>query len=108
MNHSSPDAARSRMQVRGVRASSVIVHHVPADAVEQFLEWQRSITQVAVTFSGYQTTEVYPPGDPGQTVWVVVIHFDNSEALQRWLDAPSRAEWTAKLPAGVADFKLKT
>jgi antibiotic biosynthesis monooxygenase (ABM) superfamily enzyme len=108
MNPSSPDPARPLLEVRGARASSVIVHRVPTDCAERFLEWQRGITRAAEAFSGYQATDVYPPADPRQPDWVVVIHFDNSEALQRWLDSPLRAEWTAKLPAKIADFRLKT
>jgi antibiotic biosynthesis monooxygenase (ABM) superfamily enzyme len=96
------------MAVRGARASSVIVHRVPPGFAERFLEWQCGITRAAEAVSGYQATDVYPPAEAGQLDWVVVIHFDNSEALQRWLDSPVRAEWTAKLPAEIADFRLKT
>jgi uncharacterized protein len=108
MNLTSPQAAHPLLEVRGARASSVIVHHVPTDRIERFLEWQRGITQAAEAFPGYQATDVYPPADSKQLQWVVVIHFDNSEALQRWLDSPVRREWTAKLPADIADFQLKT
>jgi antibiotic biosynthesis monooxygenase (ABM) superfamily enzyme len=108
MNASSPDSSRPLLEVRGARASSVIVHRVPADCAEQFLEWQRGITRTAETFPGYQATDVYPPTAPGQPDWVVVIHFDNASALQHWLDSPVRAEWTGKLPADIAAFRLKT
>src|SRR5216683_2281978 len=108
MNASSPDSPGPLMEVRGARASSVIVHRVPTDCAERFLEWQRGITRAAEAFPGYQATDVYPPADPKQPEWVVVIHFDNSVALQRWLDSPVRAEWTAKLPAEIANFRLKT
>jgi uncharacterized protein len=94
--------------VRSPRASSVIVHHVPADGVERFMEWQRGILAVAESFPGYQGTDIYPPADGQHTEWVVVIHFDDSEELQRWLDSPVRSEWVARLPAEVADFQLKT
>jgi antibiotic biosynthesis monooxygenase (ABM) superfamily enzyme len=94
--------------VSGPRASSVIVHHVPADGVERFMEWQRGVLAAAKSFPGYQGTDIYPPADGQHTQWVVVIHFDNSEELQRWLDSPVRADWVARLPAGVADFQLKT
>jgi antibiotic biosynthesis monooxygenase (ABM) superfamily enzyme len=94
--------------VRSPRASSVIVHHVPADAVEPFMEWQRGILAAAESFPGYQGTDIYPPTDGQHTEWVVVIHFDNSEELQRWLGSPVRAEWVARLPAAVKEFQLKT
>jgi antibiotic biosynthesis monooxygenase (ABM) superfamily enzyme len=108
MNPSSADAACPLLEVRGAWASSVIVQRIPTDYAERFMEWQRGITRAAEAFSGYQATDVYSPADPRQPDWVVVIHFDNSEALQRWLDSPVRAEWIAKLPAEIADFDLKT
>jgi antibiotic biosynthesis monooxygenase (ABM) superfamily enzyme len=39
---------------------------------------------------------------------VIVIHFDNAKSLQDWLDSPQRAEWTAKLPREIREFRLKT
>jgi antibiotic biosynthesis monooxygenase (ABM) superfamily enzyme len=108
INPSALDANHALLNVRGARASSVIVHRVPAGCAERFLEWQRGITRAAEVFSGYQATDEYPPTDSRQPDWVVVIHFDNSEALQRWLDSPARAEWIAKLPAEIVDFQLKT
>ena len=107
MNSSTPDAARPLLEVRGARASSVIVQRIPPDAAEAFLEWQRGIAAAAAEFPGYQTTEIYPPL-AHQEEWVVIVHFDDPKTLQAWLESPARAEWTAKLPAGVADFKLKT
>ncbi len=94
-------------EVRGARASSVIVQHVPADRVDVFLEWQRQVANVAADFKGYQTTEVYPGNDATQE-WVVVIHFDDSKALEDWIASPQRAQWMRKLPADIRDFRLKT
>jgi antibiotic biosynthesis monooxygenase (ABM) superfamily enzyme len=103
-----PDAAGPLLEIRGPRVSSVIVHRVPLDCADRFLEWQRGVTQAAEACPGYQATDLYPPAGPKQPEWVVVIHFDNSAALQSWLDSPGRAEWTAKLPAEIATFRLKT
>lgn len=108
MDPSSHDTAGPRVQVGGARASSVIVHRVPPDRVEQFLELQRGITEAAKAFPGYQATDVYPPADRQQSEWVVVIHFDGPETLQRWLDSPVRAEWIEKLRNEMGDFRLKT
>jgi antibiotic biosynthesis monooxygenase (ABM) superfamily enzyme len=96
------------MQVLGKGASSVIVHRPPPDRVEQFLELQRGITEAAKAFAGYQATDVYPPADRQHAEWVVVIHFDRPETLQRWLDSPVRAEWVDKLRKDMGDFRLKT
>lgn len=106
MNPSPADAGRPLLEVRGARSSSVIVQRIPAGAAEVFLEWQRGITAAAAEFPGYQATEIYPPLGR-QEEWVVVIHFDDLKTLQDWLDSPRRAEWVAKLPCEVRDFRLK-
>jgi len=108
MNPASSDADHALLEIPVTRASSVIVQSVPTAYAERFVEWQRSITQVAEAFSGYQGTDMYPPADSQKPEWVVVIHFDNSEALKRWLESPIRAEWIAKLPTEIADFHVKT
>lgn len=96
------------MEIRRSCASSVIVHRVPVNSVDCFIEWQRRISQVATSFPGYQTTDVYPPTEDGQLEWVVIIHFDTSEALQRWLHSVERSEWTAKLHGAIANFRIET
>ncbi len=108
MNPSSADTDRPLLEVRGPRTSSVIVHRIAPGHNEVFLEWQRGITRSAESFPGYQGTEVYPPEAGPEQEWVVVIHFDNPRTLQEWLDSPVRAEWTAKLPREIQDYRLKT
>lgn len=95
------------MEVRVSRASSVIVHRVTLDGAERFLEWQRGISAAAAEFPGYQATDIYPPAD-GQPEWVVIVHFDHPETLQRWLGSPLRAEWLARLQGTAARFQMKT
>jgi len=107
-----PELARPILEVRRARASSVIVQHIPPDAVDGFLQWQDGVSAAAAKFPGYQTTEVYPPpsgAQPEETQpeWVVVVHFDDAKTLQDWLDSRQRAEWLAKLPSKAKDFQLK-
>ncbi len=90
MDSSSTEASDPRMQVHGAHASSVIVHCLPPERVERFLELQRGITQAAEGFRGYEATDVYPPTESQDANWVVVIHFDDPETLQVWLDSPVR------------------
>jgi antibiotic biosynthesis monooxygenase (ABM) superfamily enzyme len=96
------------MDFRGARVSTVVVHCVPTDRVPRFLECQRALTEAAKGFPGYQSTELYPPADDKPEEWVAVIHFDDQQSLQRWLDSPVRAEWIKKLRAEIGDFQLKT
>lgn len=106
MNPSPADPVRPLLEVRGARASSVIVQRIPANAADAFMEWQHGITAAAAMVPGYQTTEIYPPMS-SQGEWVTIIHFDDSKSLQEWLDSPKRAEWIAKLPFEVRDYRLK-
>ena len=48
------------------------------------------------------------PADERHQEWVAVIHFDDHESLERWLDSPVRAEWIKKLRDEIGDFQLKT
>lgn len=104
----SPPPPNPVLQVRGARASTVIVHRVPLDRVERFLEIQRGIGESMGSFAGYQATDVYPPAEREQSEWVVVIHFDGPASLQLWLDSPERAGWVEKLHAEIGEFRLKT
>jgi antibiotic biosynthesis monooxygenase (ABM) superfamily enzyme len=95
------------VEVRVSGASSVIVHRVPPDGAERFLEWQRGISAAITGLPGYQATDVYPPAD-GEQEWVVILHFADPEDLQRWLGSSLRAEWLAKLHGASAEFQVKT
>jgi antibiotic biosynthesis monooxygenase (ABM) superfamily enzyme len=102
-----PEVVRPALEVRGVRASSVIVQRFPAEGADLFMHWMRGITVAVAAFPGYQTTEIYPPA-AGEEQWVVILHFDEPDHLKAWLDSPKRAEWVAKLPREVRDFRIRT
>jgi len=107
MNPSSTDSLGPRLEVRGAAASAVIVQRVPADKTERFLQLQHGIVDAAQGFPGYQKVDVYPPVGPERAEWVVVIHFDDQEALKRWLDSPIRAEWIARFHGEIGESHLK-
>jgi uncharacterized protein len=106
MDPTSQHSPRPPLEVRGARASTVIVQRIATDAGDAFLAWQRCISDAAAEFPGYQTTEIYPPSRE-QEEWVIVIHFDDAKTLQVWLDSPKRAAWVAKLPGDSRDFRQK-
>src|SRR5918993_277853 len=66
MSDSATDTPRPPMEVRGSWACSVIVHRVPPDGADRFMEWQRGITRVAGGFPGYRGTDIYPPAEDRQ------------------------------------------
>src|SRR5580658_7081923 len=95
-NRMSPAPATDPLLPRdliGTRVSTVVVQRVPTDRVSRFLECQRALIGAAKTFPGYQSTELVPPSEERPEEWVAVIHFDDQQSLQLWLDSPVRAEW---------------
>jgi uncharacterized protein len=108
MNSASAHAPHISPQSGGPPVSTVVVQRVPADRVQGFMECQRGLTRAAETFPGCRGTELYPPVDERHSEWVAVLHFDDHESLERWLDSPVRAEWVKKLRDEIGDFQLKT
>jgi antibiotic biosynthesis monooxygenase (ABM) superfamily enzyme len=108
MSASSASVSPAALQMRGARASTVIVHHVPPEQEASFLESEREITKAAQGFPGYQATEIYPPSVVGTREWVVVMHFDDQASLQKWIDSPIRLACIEKLKKDIGKFELKT
>lgn len=102
------DRANSNVEVRISRASAVIVQRVAPATVDWFLAWQNGVATLAKTFSGYQGTDIYPPTAGQGDDWVAVVHFVDSDALQRWLSSPARAASVAQLRAQIGEFDLRT
>ena len=95
------------MPVRVSRASSIIVHRVPPGAADRFLDFENQFTAAAESFPGYQGTDVYPPADPKAEEWVVILHFSDTIALQKWLESPVRAETVEKVRREFGEFDVK-
>jgi antibiotic biosynthesis monooxygenase (ABM) superfamily enzyme len=107
MEPAAPNPAHLPLEVHASRASSVITQVIPPGATDAFLEWQRGISTAAAEAPGYQTTEIYPPSAAGEP-WVVILHFNDQKTLKDWLDSPKRAEWVAKIPYEIRNFRLQT
>ncbi|MBX3413895.1 MAG: hypothetical protein KF708_14485 [Pirellulales bacterium] len=95
------------MEVCTARASAAVVQRVPLSAIEGFVQWQRGVTEEVEKFPGYDGTDIYPPMGGGEGDWVTLLHFEDHESLEKWLDSPERARWVEKLRATVGDFELK-
>jgi uncharacterized protein len=108
MSRSSATPFPARLEVRDARVSSVIIHRVPSECTDAFLDWQRGISEAAEPFPGYRGTDLYPPASDGLEDWVVILHFDSSPNLRGWIDSSVRADWSTRLPAGLRDFRVKT
>ena len=108
MNSAPAHDRLASLNIRDARVSTVALQRVPPDRVETFLACQRGLTQAAEGFPGYQGTDLYPPPDGRHLEWVAVVHFDDHESLQLWIDSAIRGEWTKKLQSEVGEFQLRT
>ncbi len=89
------------------RATGVVVQSVPPERANEFLEWQRGITQAASHFPGYKYTEVYQPTPGSRAEWVTVFHFETNSLLEDWIESPVRQKWVHDLKKRFGDFTLK-
>lgn len=96
------------MEVCIARASAAVVQHVPPAAVEDFKKWQRGVSAAVERFPGYEGTDLYPPANDSSDEWVTVIHFEDNESLQGWINSSVRAKWVEKLRASVGEFELRS
>jgi antibiotic biosynthesis monooxygenase (ABM) superfamily enzyme len=56
----------------------------------EYREWQTAIDRAAATFPGFMGNEVFPPVPGLQEEWVVVVRFDSTANLRRWLESDVR------------------
>jgi uncharacterized protein len=108
MNSARADDPLLATGIHGATVSTVVVQRVPAHHVQTFLECQRGLTQAVQGFPGYKGSELYPPADDQHQEWVAVIHFNDQESLQGWIDSPVRARWVKKLRDEIGEFQVKT
>ncbi len=94
------------MEVRTSRASAVVIQRIPLEKAEWFMEWQKGITAAAESSPGYSGSDVYPPSD-AQSEWVVVLHFEDDEFLNNWLNSTVRRQWLEKLHERIGEFELQ-
>jgi len=85
----------------------VIVHHVPPELADRFVELQEDITTAAKLARGYVRTEVYPPADPDSDQWVVVMTFADQDCLDRWFESPERIRRISKMREEIGEFSVR-
>ena len=69
--------------------TSVIRHTVGAGSESRYEAWFRRIATIAETFPGHRGVDfIRPP--KGSRTHTIVLHFDTSEHLGRWLSSDAR------------------
>ncbi|MFD7782772.1 antibiotic biosynthesis monooxygenase [Streptomyces nojiriensis] len=84
----------------------VITHRVHPEHVEDFLAWQRRMTEEESRFEGFCGSEFFPPIEGVQEEWTTLYRFDNAEHLDAWLTSDRRHKVLAE--GKEFDFKLRT
>lgn len=73
--------------------TAVITHLIKPGREEGYEEWMRGIIPVAKTFKGHLGVNILRPQKGLHSEYIIVLHFDNQENLQAWLDSDVRREW---------------
>jgi uncharacterized protein len=69
--------------------TAVIRHTVRAGSKSRYEAWFREVTAIAQTFPGHGGVDFIRPSK-GSRTYTIVLHFDTSEHLGRWLSSEAR------------------
>jgi len=95
------------IDVRPAEASMVIVHQVPPQLADRFVELQEEITLAAQQAPGYVKTQVYPPADADSDQWVAVMTFADQFSLNHWYESSERIDRASKISEEIGEFSVK-
>ncbi|WP_328928709.1 antibiotic biosynthesis monooxygenase [Streptomyces sp. NBC_00190] len=85
----------------------VVTHRVHSDHVDDFLDWQRKMSEEESKFDGFRGTEIFRPIEGLQDEWTTLYRYDNAEHLDAWLTSDKRQEVLAE-GKKFEDFKMRT
>jgi antibiotic biosynthesis monooxygenase (ABM) superfamily enzyme len=85
----------------------VVSHRVPADRIDEFLDWQSRLRLAESAFSGYRGSELFRPVEGVQDEWTALYRYDTAADLDAWLVSEERKVLLAEGKA-FHDFQLRT
>lgn len=74
----------------GDEVSVLISSTVPAALEQDYLAWQKRISDTEAQFRGFRGHRIQRPVPGVQDEWVVILTFDSAENLAVWIDSPER------------------
>ena len=89
------------------RYAAIIAQRISPKRHDEYMEWQRAITSAAAKFPGYEKTEVFEPYSDTDPDWITMVHFNNSENLEKWLASDERRFWTKEFIATFGEYRLQ-
>ncbi|MCX4524230.1 MULTISPECIES: antibiotic biosynthesis monooxygenase [unclassified Streptomyces] len=85
----------------------VVTHRVHPHSVEDFLKWQRHMSEEESKFEGFRGTEIFRPVEGLQDDWTTLYRFDSAEHLDAWLTSAERQEVLAE-GEKFDDYRMRT
>jgi antibiotic biosynthesis monooxygenase (ABM) superfamily enzyme len=76
--------------------TSVIRHTIRAGSKSRYEAWFRDVTVIAETFPGHRGVDFIRPSKWSRA-YTIVLHFDSSEHLGRWLSSDARKRLIAEI-----------
>jgi antibiotic biosynthesis monooxygenase (ABM) superfamily enzyme len=76
--------------------TTVIQQRPKPDAVGRYEDWLKEIIPVAQQFTGHRGVNVIRP-DGGSDTYTIVLHFDTTANLRRWLSSDTRMRLVEKI-----------
>ncbi|QES51582.1 antibiotic biosynthesis monooxygenase [Streptomyces venezuelae] len=85
----------------------VVTHRVHPASVDDFLAWQRHMSEEESKFEGFRGTEVFRPIEGLQDEWTTLYRFDSADHLDAWLTSEQRQRVLSE-GKKFSDYKLRT
>lgn len=89
----------------------MVERHVKPGSEDAYEELLRGLLAAVATFRGYLGVNVMKPSHRADTLYRVVLRFDNEENLRRWTESAERQKWLRCLAAvtvGEPDIRIMT
>ena len=105
------DPAQARDEIALEMPVTTVIHQRPKpDAVARYEDWLKEIVPVAQQFAGHRGVNVIRP-QAGSDAYTIVLHFDGSAKLQKWLSSDVRKRLIEKIQPFMRtteDIEIKT
>jgi antibiotic biosynthesis monooxygenase (ABM) superfamily enzyme len=102
-----PASQQVMIRDQGADQVTVVVSHpVDPDHEEEFLAWQRRITDAERMFPGFQGAELFRPVPGVQPTWTALYRYDSDEHLDAWLESDERRQLLGE-GTRFRDFELR-
>ncbi len=76
---------------------TVVVSRRPTPGKEQpLVQWANDVVEVASTFPGHLSAEVYPPSMPDRPDLVIAFSFSSAATLSVWEHSAERSDWLGR------------